>query len=777
MAVGRAELLEIDRLLSTHPEKTMPPIEHLHKPGGTNSLRIGAHPPARLLNYFCLLTLELSMHNLLRTAIVMAVIFACRGASAQEGFEGWHLEPGVGQAHLVMVARVASISRLTVVEGAKTDVSLREYRFQPVRRLKGIFQRDQLSMTAADLGCPADDAALASPLKEGEFRLLILAQQRGNTLGCVSAAPGATTFEERVPLLTGPDDPHVAVVETLIQVADSRSRRERAALLVERLAHVDGLAAVPLLSSLSSRADWAAADKRALASLARLAHDPSAAVRGAALDVLNDLLASRIVPDDPRQLEDVAAALREVLVSDEADTRVRLAALEALGHLLVLKADIVWPRELLIAQLASAATHAERTAAATALARIAHPQAVAAVLGGLAGLPLDEPSARESAYARAAVRLDAAGAERVLLARLKRSIAARQSLEAEIEALGRLRSQESLPFLLAAAGQTYLAAVDQHRIAWALGRLGDDRAVPVLIGWLRGNNYQIKEFALAALENLDSLVAAREVRPLLKSEPHLPYKLRFARVLARHGLADGYALATEHLADVEHTAEATLVLAALDDPRTSKDLSAIVAARPDRRWHAAALAGLAAINDAAARRQLLVILGDERHPLAADAAEAAGLAGDPELLLPLAALVRSRNRQIALTSLVALRRFLSGVRSSPQGLAAVDLHDAALRDADLAAAEGDDGNVLPAISDLPAQTRAAIAAAVAALVVDAYVEAAVRHEALAVARLLRGAGYAGLLTDLADQAELEGTPLLVEVQVERRRMPGLVKQR
>src|SRR5439155_8148667 len=122
--------------------------------------------------------------------------------------------------------------------------------------------------------------------------------------------------------------------------------------------------------------------------------------------------------------------------------------------------------------------------------------------------------------------------------------------------------------------------------------------------------YQLKEYALAALENIDSKVAARDVRPLLKSEPHLPYKLRLARLLARHGLADGYALATEHLADVSHTAEATLVLAALDDPRTSKDLSEIVAARPDRRWHAAALAGLTAIGDAAAQRQLLDILAD-----------------------------------------------------------------------------------------------------------------------------------------------------------------------
>ncbi|HEV3022628.1 MAG TPA: HEAT repeat domain-containing protein [Pirellulales bacterium] len=692
--------------------------------------------------------------------MVVAVVFSCRAASAQEGFEGWHLEPGVGQAHLVMVARVARISQLTVVEGAKTDVALREYRFEPIRRLKGIFQRDQLSMTAADLGCPADDGALAPPLKEGEFRLLILAQQQGRFLGCVSAAPGATTFGERVPLLTGPDDPLVSVVETLIQVADARSRRERATLLVKRLKGVDGVAAVPILSSLRLRADWAAADERALPSLTRLAHDPSKAVRVAALEVLRDILASRTMPNDPKQLDGVADALREVLESDEPITRVRLTALEALGHLLPLKANVAWSRELLISQLTTAKTHAERAAAATALSRIEHPQSVAAVLEALAKLPLDEDPARVLTYARAAVRLDGPGAERILLARLERSIRARQSLVAEIESLGRMRSKECLPLLLAAAGQPTLMPVDRNRIAWALGRLGDDRAVPVLTGWLRGDDYQLKEVALAAMESLDSPMAAREARPLLKSEAHLPFKLRIARLLARHELADGYALASEHLADVSHTASATLVLAALNDARTSRDLSAVVAARPDRRWHAAALAGLAATGDATARRQLLVILADDRHPLVADAAEAAGLAGDADLLRPLATLVQSRNKQIALASLVALRRSYTGVRTSPRGLAAVDQDDA-----DLPA---------PGV-DAPAKTRDAIVSAVATLVVDAYVEADVRLEAFAVARLLRGDHYAKLLADVADQAELEGTPLLAAAEEELRRQRGVDK--
>ncbi len=242
--------------------------------------------------------------------------------------------------------------------------------------------------------------------------------------------------------------------------------------------------------------------------------------------------------------------------------------------------------------------------------------------------------------------------------------------------------------------------------------------------------------------------------------------MRIARLLARHEIADGYALATEHLADVGHTASATLVLSALGDPRTASDLSAILATRPDRRWHGAVLSGLVAIGNAAAQRELLEILSDDRHPLAADAAEAAGLAADSELLAPLPKLVQSRNKQIARASLLALRRFLSGVRSSPRGLAAVDIFSADDTDAD-------EDELPTAAAELPAKTRTAIVEAVASLVEGAYVESDVRQEAFAVARLLRGERFAQLLADVADQAELEGTQLLVAVQAEMRRQRGI----
>jgi HEAT repeat protein len=716
-----------------------------------------------------------------------------RGATAKETFEGWNLEPSVGQAHLIMVARVVSVSSVRVVEGAKTDVALREYRFQPVKRLKGIFQRDTLAMTSTDLGLSAEDATLPSPLKEGEFRLLILTQQRSSAFGgvesygCVSASPGMTTFEQRVPLVSGPDDPLVGAVETLIKVVDSRSRQERAKLLLERLATVDGVAAVPLLTSLKLRSDWAATDSRGYAPakpastngnsaspgvLAKLARSPSVAVRAAALDVLREMLESRQGPADIRELDGVAIALRETLESDEANTGIRVAALDALGNLLNLKRDYDWARDLLAKQLSGAATHAERSAAATALSRIADPHAAEAIHDALASQPLDEVPARETIFVRAARRSNANGSaertEELLLERLKRSIAARQSLGAEIEPLARMRSKKSLPLLLEAADQTNLGTADRREVAWALGWLKSDDAVPVLVDWVRRDQYGVKEYALAALENIDSPLAAREVRPLLKTEAYLPYKLQIARILARHGFADGYPLATEHLADHDHMAAAVLVLAALGDPRTTDDLSAIVAERPDRRWYAATLTGLAATGNADARQQLLQILNTDRNPMATEAAEAIGLVGDAKLLPPLARLVQSRNRQIASASLLAVRRYLSDVRNSPRGLAAV--HDRAIEDEAATDAEPTLKNV-----DLPTETRDELAKATALLAVDAYIDADVRQQALAVARQLRGAGYNKLLAELADQAELEGSQMLTEVQAERRRMHTVVR--
>jgi hypothetical protein len=73
---------------------------------------------------------------------------------------------------------------------------------------------------------------------------------------------------------------------------------------------------------------------------------------------------------------------------------------------------------------------------------------------------------------------------------------------------------------------------------------------------------------------------------------------------------------------------------------------------------------------------------------------------------------------------------------------------------------------------VPADVRTALTTAVTALVLDPYVELDVRYEAFATARVMRGDAFPKFLADLTDQAELEGSQLLVEAERELRRLKG-----
>ncbi|MEQ1905797.1 MAG: hypothetical protein ABL888_16535 [Pirellulaceae bacterium] len=92
----------------------------------------------------------------------------------------WDMEPAIAGAHLIMVARVSQVGKVTVVQGAKNNLMLQEFRFQPVKVLKGLYSRDELTMTASDLNCRIGRTAKSNPLGEGEFRLLILSYRAGN---------------------------------------------------------------------------------------------------------------------------------------------------------------------------------------------------------------------------------------------------------------------------------------------------------------------------------------------------------------------------------------------------------------------------------------------------------------------------------------------------------------------------------------------------------------------------------------------------------------------
>ena len=70
----------------------------------------------------------------------------------EEWFRGLDLEQGVSQASLVLVARVAEVTETKLTLGGKVEQSLRQFKFQPLQVLKGVFSREVLLLNSNDLG-------------------------------------------------------------------------------------------------------------------------------------------------------------------------------------------------------------------------------------------------------------------------------------------------------------------------------------------------------------------------------------------------------------------------------------------------------------------------------------------------------------------------------------------------------------------------------------------------------------------------------------------------
>ena len=58
------------------------------------------------------------------------------------------LEDGIARAELIIAVRLLEVSESKIVHGGKLEVVTAQYRFEPVRTLKGIYARDALLMTS-----------------------------------------------------------------------------------------------------------------------------------------------------------------------------------------------------------------------------------------------------------------------------------------------------------------------------------------------------------------------------------------------------------------------------------------------------------------------------------------------------------------------------------------------------------------------------------------------------------------------------------------------------
>lgn len=568
----------------------------------------------------------------------------------REWFADWNLESRVSKAQLIMVARVGSVSPITVVHGAKAETNLREYRFAPVSILKGVFTRPELSMTDSDLGLPAPDPNVDAPLKPGEHILLVLTRSRGlSAFSCVGLQKGVSEQRQLITPLSGLDDPIVSMTKTMIRIAQSRSQQQRVELCFKELNKTSGPATVPLLLSLDSRGYWIRSSEQARL-LTGLTDHESSAIRTAAASVVCRVLTSEApIQDDDRKL--LAGVLQSLLESKTVATSLRADAVRALGYLGEFGRRSDWVSQVLLDHL-QALTHAERAAAATALAKLKNPDTTDAVLAALQSLPLDEYKTWESTWITAAVGLANTKAAPVLLNRLQKKLNGGHAALPEIHQLGLLKYHAAIPTLI-------LAIEDgKHRdeipIADAFAAIKDDRAVPALAELLKSTNSQTRSAAMRALNSINSDTVVAAIRPQLQRETDLAMKLHIAEVLGRHGINDGYNIAMEHLADPGMTITAARTLAAMKDPRTSAQLWKSVDESHDTAWTGAALQGLAAIKDPKVHSKLQTVLADERSPLLPAAIAATETLGDPSLVAAVTPFVLSRNYQTAFASISAI---------------------------------------------------------------------------------------------------------------------------
>lgn len=594
---------------------------------------------------------------------------------SREWFAGWTMESRVARAQLVMVARVSSVSPISVIHGAKADTNLREYRFQPVSVLKGVFTRPELSMTDTDLGLPAPDANADAPLKADEHILLILSRSRGRSTFCCVALPrGTNEPRQLIPRLAGLDDPIVAMTQTMIRISQASSRQQRAKLSIDELGQTKGPAYVPLLLSLVSRGDWIQSTAAAKL-LADLTVHKSPAISTAATSVVSRVLTfDATIPKAARTV--LASALQTKLNSNGLPTALRSDALKGLGHLGEFGRQEEWVSQLLVDHLQNAQTHAERGGAAAALQQLRNPATADIVLKTLQALPLDEPPAREAVYIEAAVSLARTNASPVLLERLKKKLAGVHAATSEIRRLGQLQYREAIPALLQAARDG--KHNDEVQIADAFAVIKDERAIVVLADWLKSTNSKTRSAAMRALDAIDSPAIVDAIQQRFRSESDLSVKLHMATVLGRHGVGDGYDLAMEHLADAGMTTLASKALAAIKDDRTSGQLWASLNNGHDTEWAGAALQGLAALGDAKVAVRLEKILADNRSPLLPAAISAAAVLGDPSLIPSVTPHLLSRNDKTALGSMSTIKALAAAVQEKQSNVDSLEQAGAAL---------------------------------------------------------------------------------------------------
>jgi hypothetical protein len=580
-------------------------------------------------------------------ALLAALVTATAAQARDEWYRGLDLEPAT-RADLILVARVAEVGEHKTVYGGKKESTTVQLKFEPVKTLKGVFTRDTLQLTTDDLGGFDEPVGL----DKGQLRLLLL----GRSGVGYANVNNRGSLDQSVPPLNDQNDPLLDTVRVLVSVGQQHDRAKKVSLLLDGLGNAKGAAAVPLLIALRNRGLLAAQTKGAAATITKHLADPSPAVREASAVALRVLLAHDYLEQKDLR-ESAVTALAVLLGRDDVPLGLRVTALEGLGaagpaalanNAAAAELKLDRPRD----------TFAERAAVLQdvgVLKMAAQRNAVAALLEGL---PLDAPYDMQSAASLALVRLDAAGAEKLLLARLKKKFAAGLAIDADIYLLAELPSAAAAAALLDVFDLD-LGPGEKGAFARAAERRPDPRLVPALASLLSPRRPELRLQATEALRKIDTDAAANAVRPHLKEEGDLNRKLVLVQFLGKHGLRDGYPYAMEHLSEPGLTEQAVAALAALRDPRAVPVLRDILKTSNDTTWNSAAIRALGALGEKEFAAQFLGIVQDLKDPLAPAALLALGDLGEEKALPRVREALASRNERVAYAAAQAAGQLLA----------------------------------------------------------------------------------------------------------------------
>ena len=588
---------------------------------------------------------------LLALALSPVAAFAQQPPPREEWYRGLELEEAAGNAELIVVARVEEVTEIRVVHGGKGESATQQFRFKPLRVVKGVFARPELIMGSADLGGYRIAGALKT-VKAGQTRLIFLGR----------SDVGYRNSNERdgldwsLPPLADENDPLLKSVAVLLAVRAEPDRFRRVALLADALTKVSGPAAVPLLATIPGRALLAAQNPAAAGAITRHLADPSPAVRIAAASVLRAVLAADYLQREELRAP-AAAALNAALADGGRSLAVRAALLGSVGELGTVRDPA------LLAQLdfeKPSRSLAERAAQIEAVGKLRLAVFKDRLLAALQSLPLDAPT--HDPTATALVRVDAAAGAAEIARRAEEKIAAGFRCEAELQAAGTLPDADAAALLvrlsalpLDSSEQSFFAGVAREVCA----RTPDERLVAPLAKLLDPDEPATHDAAVEALLSIGSPAAARALQPRIAQEQNLHRKLRIAELLGKHGMRDGYPYAIEHASEPNLTDQAVAALVAMRDPRAVEEAKRILETSNDPTWNRAAIRILGALGAKEFAPKFTALTADWKNPLAPSALIALADLGDPAALVKTNEALAARSDTIVIAAATAARRLLA----------------------------------------------------------------------------------------------------------------------